>query len=140
MPPKRKAPSGRSNDTAKGSDSKNMKGVDQKTTQIKSIPKMFEAMLVKAEEVEAFARKLHDGEPYNLTVATVCSGTEAPLIALSLIRDECRKRFGTDFVSWRHLFSCEIEPFKQAFIRRNHNPPIIFRDVVELGATGATTA
>ena len=26
-----------------------------------------------------------------------------------------------------HVFSCEIEPFKQAYIERNFAPPILFR-------------
>jgi site-specific DNA-cytosine methylase len=39
-----------------------------------------------------------------------------------------------------HVFSCEIEPFKQAYIERNFQPPILFRDIRELGAAQATTA
>jgi hypothetical protein len=31
-----------------------------------------------------------------------------------------------------HLFSAEIEPFKQSYIQRNFSPDIIFRDVNEL--------
>lgn len=31
-----------------------------------------------------------------------------------------------------HLFSAEIEPFKQSYIQRNFNPDILFRDVSEL--------
>jgi hypothetical protein len=31
-----------------------------------------------------------------------------------------------------HIFSAEIEPFKQAYIERNFSPPILFRDVTEL--------
>ncbi len=31
-----------------------------------------------------------------------------------------------------HLFSAEIEPFKQAYIERNFQPPILFRDVRQL--------
>jgi hypothetical protein len=34
-----------------------------------------------------------------------------------------------------HVFSCEIEPFKQAYIERNFHPLILFRDVCELGKT-----
>ena len=29
---------------------------------------------------------------------------------------------------YEHVFSCEIEPFKQAYIERNFQPPILFRD------------
>lgn len=39
-----------------------------------------------------------------------------------------------------HVFSCEIEPFKQAYIERNFAPPILFRDVTELGGDKAHTA
>jgi len=36
-------------------------------------------------------------------------------------------------IEFEHLYSCEIEPFKQAFIRRNvDSSTIIFRDVVEM--------
>jgi len=31
-----------------------------------------------------------------------------------------------------HLFSAEIEPFKQAYIERNFSPPRLFRDVTTL--------
>jgi len=30
-----------------------------------------------------------------------------------------------------HLFSAEIEPFKQGYIQLNFNPPHIFRDIME---------
>jgi len=39
-----------------------------------------------------------------------------------------------------HVFSCEIEPFKQAYIERNFSPPILFRDIRELCGTKAYTA
>ena len=39
-----------------------------------------------------------------------------------------------------HLFSCEIEPFKQAYIERNFQPPLLFRDIRELGRKKAVTA
>lgn len=43
-------------------------------------------------------------------------------------------------LSFDHVFSCEIEPFKQAYIERNFSPPILFRDVTELGRKRAHTA
>ena len=36
-------------------------------------------------------------------------------------------------VQVEHVFSCEIEPFKQGYIERNFAPPILFRDIRELG-------
>lgn len=97
---------------------------------------MFQDMLAKALNIDG---RFAAGEPLVLNVATVCSGTEAPLTAMNLIR-EAGRNIGIDVLFYQHQFSCEIEPFKQAFIRRNHDPPLIFRDVVELGAEGAKTA
>lgn len=70
-----------------------------------------------------------------LRVATICSGTEAPLLALRLIARHLDN--GLDI---EHVFSCEIEPFKQAYIQRNFAPPLLFRDVCELGDDQAHTA
>lgn len=67
------------------------------------------------------------------------SGTESPLLALGLIAKSVKQLWGKDF-KVQHVFSCEIEPFKQAYIERNFQPPILFRDVCELGDEEATTA
>lgn len=50
-----------------------------------------------------------------------------------------REKYGKP-LEVEHVFSCEIEPFKQAYIERNFSPPILFRDVCELGNDEATTA
>lgn len=47
-----------------------------------------------------------------------------------------KKIFGQKF-NMRHLFSAEIDPFKQSYIQRNFSPDIIFRDVNELIADEA---
>ncbi|KAJ5921180.1 C-5 cytosine methyltransferase [Penicillium verhagenii] len=77
-----------------------------------------------------------NGRP--LRVATVCSGTESPLLAIEMIQ----KGLGTEGQRFRieHLFSCEIVPFKQAYIERNFGPPLLFRDICELGGKKAQTA
>ncbi|KAJ5084094.1 C-5 cytosine methyltransferase [Penicillium alfredii] len=72
-----------------------------------------------------------------LRVATMCSGTESPLLALEMIQRALGP--GLD-LRISHLFSCEIVPFKQAYIERNFRPPIIFRDILELGCDEARTA
>ncbi|KAI9927688.1 hypothetical protein MW887_003309, partial [Aspergillus wentii] len=74
-----------------------------------------------------------------LRVVTVCSGTESPLLALEMVQDNLRKHFDRGF-DFRHLFSAEIVPFKQAYIERNFHPPLIFRDVAELKDRVAQTA
>lgn len=50
-----------------------------------------------------------------------------------------KDKYGTP-LEIEHVFSCEIEPYKQAYIERNFSPPILFRDVCELGNDEATTA
>ncbi|KAK1750800.1 hypothetical protein QBC47DRAFT_406500 [Echria macrotheca] len=80
-------------------------------------------------------------KPVKLHVATLCSGTDAPIIGLSLLKEGCMSVGKGAVIDFVHHFSCEIEPFKQAFIRRNLPPDtIIFRDVVELATSTDGTA
>jgi site-specific DNA-cytosine methylase/SNF2 family DNA or RNA helicase len=66
-------------------------------------------------------------------VATMCSGTESPLLALRMIQN-CLVANGRDIddTAIEHVFSAEIVPYKQAYIERNFAPSIIFRDITEL--------
>ncbi|ETI27764.1 hypothetical protein G647_00213 [Cladophialophora carrionii CBS 160.54] len=66
-----------------------------------------------------------------IKVVTMCSGTEAPFVALDLIRKSLLSSEERERFKYQHLGSAEIEPWKQAFILRNFNPPIIFRDVTD---------
>ncbi|TIA64800.1 hypothetical protein D6C77_01186 [Aureobasidium pullulans] len=66
-----------------------------------------------------------------LRVATMCSGTESPLLALEMI-SEASKSLGLAELEYESVFSAEIVPFKQAYIERNFHPPIIFRDITEI--------
>jgi len=68
-----------------------------------------------------------------LRVATMCSGTESPLLALEMIKDAMATLGEATFNSV-HLFSAEIVPYKQAYIERNFGVPIVFRDIRELTA------
>ena len=85
-------------------------------------------------------------ESYKVKVATMCSGTESPILALGLISESewipplqksrsdlpgLMKHFRLK-LEIEHLFRAEIVPFKQAYIERNFSPPIIFRDITEL--------
>ncbi|KAH9447633.1 hypothetical protein Pst134EB_021643 [Puccinia striiformis f. sp. tritici] len=100
------------------------------------IPDMFLDMVKNRPEFKDTIEHNIGGRP--LRVATMCSGTESPLLALGLIAESVKK-LDKDF-RVQHVFSCEIEPFKQAYIERNFQPPILFRDVCELGEDEATTA
>ena len=86
--------------------------------------------------LESLARELA-GRP--IKVATMCSGTESPLLALDLICKAVKAQHGVS-LNVEHAFSCEIEPFKQAYIERNFAPPLLFRDIRELDRDEATTA
>jgi len=90
----------------------------------------------------------------SLKIATMCSGTESPVLALDMIKDamdEVCQHYnltikdvdGQDVaptIQLEHVFSCEIEPFKQAYIQRNFQPKRLFRDIRELGNDQAHTA
>ncbi|KAK6345242.1 hypothetical protein TWF718_007168 [Orbilia javanica] len=103
---------------------------------LSDIDDIFEDLTKNHEGLVNVAEHLN-GRP--LRVATMCSGTESPLLALGLIIKHLSKLFGVQ-MSFEHLFSCEIEPYKQAYIERNFHPKILFRDVCELEEEYATTA
>jgi hypothetical protein len=90
-----------------------------------------------------------------LRMATMCSGTESPVLALDMLSkaiDDFYHAHKDQFdgiltvktdeplLQIEHVFSCEIEPFKQAYIERNFQPPLLFRDIRELGHDQAYTA
>lgn len=108
---------------------KTKRGIDSGSRPISDVREMFEDM------VERLNPSTLKERPVKLNVATLCSGTDAPIFALGLIQEAMQATgFGTPF-EFEHVFSCEIEPFKQGFIRRNlPEGTLIFRDVVELAA------
>jgi hypothetical protein len=95
---------------------------------ISSIPAMFDDMVSRAPDLAKVVDRLNGRK---LRVATMCSGTESPLLALRMITRSLFKQTSKK-LEIEHIFSCEIEPFKQAYIERNFAPPILFRDVLEL--------
>ncbi|KAF8216612.1 hypothetical protein K438DRAFT_1658017 [Mycena galopus ATCC 62051] len=109
---------------------------DMNLPPIHEIPDIFADLVSRIPEIKNVAQRV---EGRKLRVATMCSGTESPLLALELIQKAIFDQHGIDF-KVEHVFSCEIEPFKQAYIERNFHPPILFRDVCELGSTEAHTA
>lgn len=93
------------------------------------IPSIFADLVNRIPDFVAFANAFKGRK---LRVATMCSGTESPLLALGLITRALKKDHGVD-LHFEHVFSCEIVPWKQAYIERNFKPPLLFRDVTELG-------
>lgn len=103
---------------------------------IHEIPAIFHDLVGRASGMKKVAQHLQGRK---MRVATMCSGTESPLLALELIRRSIVDHHNIN-LEFEHVFSCEIEPFKQAYIERNFSPPILFRDVCELGGDKAHTA
>ncbi|EKD04517.1 DNA repair protein rad8 [Trichosporon asahii var. asahii CBS 8904] len=103
---------------------------------IHDIPAMFDHMVSRVPTIVDVVKRLNGRK---LRVATMCSGTESPLLALNMIAKSMEEQYDVK-LNVEHVFSCEIEPFKQAYIERNFRPPILFRDVTELGRKKAHTA
>ncbi|KAG8852203.1 hypothetical protein FRB91_006810 [Serendipita sp. 411] len=117
---------------------------DLRLAPLSQIPAIFKDIVTrnpKLGDVADLFQKHTDsaGARRKLRVGTMCSGTESPLLALQLISEamEMDKKMNGRKLEVEHIFSCEIEPFKQAYIERNFRPPILFRDVTELGGTEA---
>lgn len=77
------------------------------------------------------SKDLADGEPIHIRVATMCSGTEAPVFAIEMLQEFWERQDpGKKFLEFSHVFSVEISGFKQAYITRNtDNNTILFNDV-----------
>jgi len=103
---------------------------------IHSLPDIFLDLVKRAPNLELLAKTLQDRP---LRIATMCSGTESPILAWRLIERAVKEHTGIQ-MQHHHVFSCEIEPYKQAYIQRNFEPPLLFRDVCELGEEQAYTA
>jgi site-specific DNA-cytosine methylase len=107
-------------------------GLNKKGPPMSNIYEIFDDMADKAVE-----RDLCERLPSRkLRIFTMCSGTEAPLLAMQLMQRALARRDQPILFSFEHLASAELEPFKQAFIQRNFNPPVLFRDVTEFSVEG----
>ena len=106
-------------------------GIEQSLPPMTSLSEMF-ADLVSTALKAGLGAALHDHDDQTgirLNVATMCSGTDSPIFALSIIQHELNEQ-GFQF-DYKHLFSAEIEKWKQAFIARNFNPSVCFGDITE---------
>jgi site-specific DNA-cytosine methylase len=105
------------------------KGLNTDLPPLSSIEAIFKDITAKA--LTLGLRKALKTNTTPLRVATMCSGTESPLLAIEMVQDALRS-MGEAELSVEHLFSAEIVPYKQAYIERNFNPPIIYRDITEI--------
>lgn len=105
-------------------------GLDLSMPPMSEISAMFEDLTKNAgrnglyEAIAAFTGR-------HIRLATMSSGIESPLLAISEIQDVLTS-FGQTKLEIEHVFSAEIDPFKQALIHGNYGPPTIFRDMIEM--------
>lgn len=113
-----------------GRESGEPKGLDTGLPPLSSIDDIFQDITAKALGM-GLREVLQKSNRQPLRVATMCSGTESPLLALEMVQDAL-KSMGEPEMQVDHLFSAEIVPYKQAYIERNFHPKIIFRDITEI--------
>lgn len=128
----------KSRTTTKSSSVTEGKGIDFNLPPIDSVEDAFADMAVTALEL-GLADVLQDLAGHQIEVATMCSGTESPLLAFDLL-SKALVQAGHPPLQVHQKFAAEIEVFKQAFIERNQSPETIFRDVREFIPDDATTA
>ncbi|KAI9649464.1 hypothetical protein NHQ30_002040 [Ciborinia camelliae] len=117
--------------TAEGkiwTDIKYQEGINTEIPEMKSTVEFVEEFMEKVVR-EGFSQVCSHLKGRKLRVATACSGTEAPILFLNQLSDGLKKA-GYNF-EIEHVFSIEIEPYKQNYIRRNFPGVIIFRDITE---------
>ncbi|KAJ4383483.1 hypothetical protein N0V86_001532 [Didymella sp. IMI 355093] len=114
------------------------KGLDLNLPPLDNIGEITDDMASKAIEL-GLSQVLQGLGDRSINVATMCSGTESPLLFLQMLSEALDAR-GEAPLRVKHHFSAEIDATKQAYIERNFHPPILFRDVRQLGDEDATTA
>ena len=114
------------------------KGLDLNLPPLNNMHDIAADMATKALEL-GFSEVLKKlaGRPIN--VATMCSGTESPLLFLQLFSGALAAK-GQPLLEINHCFSAEIDTTKQAYIERNFHPRVLFRDVRQLGDETFSTA
>ena len=80
--------------------------------------------------------------PPSLRLGTVCSGTDAPVLAwemLTKVLGNNGEASSSSFIEMDHVFSCENIPWKRKFIMKTTAPPLLFDDVTEIASCGRGT-
>ncbi|KAF1941508.1 S-adenosyl-L-methionine-dependent methyltransferase [Clathrospora elynae] len=124
--------------TWNSSQSKAGKGADLSLPPLSNINDIFEDLTDKAASL-GLCDALANLKGGVIHVATMCSGTESPLLALDLIWKALEQR-GHHPVKIQHHFSAEIEVTKQGYIERNFRPKILYRDIRDFIPTESKTA
>jgi C-5 cytosine-specific DNA methylase len=98
--------------------------------QVDKIGRLLQAVL--AESSAAIGSKTTP-----LRLGTACSGTDAPALAMTMVQEQIEKRRWNNNTNknmsfhYEHIFSCEVDPFKQAYLARNFDS-ILYPDICKL--------
>ena len=85
-------------------------------------------MVVRAKKI----LKIDSTGPAHLRIATMCSGTEAPIEAMRMLQDMHSWTYPDDsYPTFDHVFSVEVVPYKQSYIRRNTEGSILFSNMLD---------
>eukprot|EP00930_Biecheleria_cincta_P021338 TRINITY_DN1583_c0_g1_i3.p1 TRINITY_DN1583_c0_g1~~TRINITY_DN1583_c0_g1_i3.p1 ORF type:complete len:1977 (-),score=328.37 TRINITY_DN1583_c0_g1_i3:362-5602(-) len=68
----------------------------------------------------------------DIRIGTACSGTDSPILGTILDMEVLQAAGYGDLLKFKHVMSCEIEPFKQAFLARNYPGAELLPDIREL--------
>ncbi len=104
-------------------------GLDRTAAPLHDIHEIFDHIARKAWK-QGIADACRPFKDVDLRLFTLCSGTDSPVVAMTLLKQSLKFQ-GVEGFNFQHVGSCEIEPQKQAFIERNFKPPVLFRDVTE---------
>ncbi|KAL8726041.1 MAG: hypothetical protein Q9181_006194, partial [Wetmoreana brouardii] len=105
-------------------------GIHMEYPPMTEYPDMIGNMVDRLWKDHGLEGAIKQAKSYLITIATMCSGTEAPLLALETLCDSFKAR-GYE-VSVDHLFSAEIVGYKQAYIESNFHPKTLFSDIREV--------
>ncbi|KAH7390665.1 hypothetical protein BKA66DRAFT_580830 [Pyrenochaeta sp. MPI-SDFR-AT-0127] len=124
--------------TGNSSHSRVGKGIDLSLPPLHSIDAIFADIATRAIQL-GLCKALENLGGHPINIATMCSGTESPLLALDLL-SKALHQVGLPPIHIKHHFSAEIEVIKHGYIERNFQPDILFRDIRDFIPEGATTA
>ncbi|KAI0386871.1 hypothetical protein F5Y04DRAFT_288674 [Hypomontagnella monticulosa] len=99
--------------------------LDRDVEPITNVDAAFQHMLSRARGLLSGA-----GGQVHLRVATMCSGTEAPIFAMKMVQDVLERMApGKKAFVFTHEFACEIVNWKQGYILRNTDGAILYSDM-----------
>lgn len=78
-----------------------------------------------------YAWDLRSGTTRVITVGTACSGSELYMLTLDPLAEALSGHTGCH-ISFRHVWACELNEKKRAWIRAHFCPEFLFTDVVEV--------